>query len=730
MLDLPPIAFLVGVAVPPQDASIYRFGLFELDMPAAELRRSGVKLKLQDQPRQVLLKLLEHHGEVVRREELRAALWPEDTFVDFETGLNAAVKRLREALHDSADNPTFIETLPRRGYKFIAPVNVSVSQDNEPANPLDLGKTPSRKNFLRLGGLLGAIAALVLFALALWYGQPRPPTVADVVRITDDGKPKLPMNLPVTDGANLYFVEGTPYTSGSGIAQMSVAGGQTTWIATTLPEILAIYGISPDHSKLLIASGVAVGADPQTGRADGASELWVQPLPAGAPHRIGSLYASAACWTPDGTHLVYADGHAILLSKNDGSEPRVLAKISGVARSLRFSPDGHRIRFSIIPLNTESNSIWEMAANGTNLHPLLPGWNPSPYQSSGNWSPDGDYYYFQAGRENSQAIWVMPERRSLFRRGAASPSRLTSGPVRFSAPVPSSDGKKLFVLGEEQRVELFRYDLQARRFDSYLPGLSAGPVDFSSDRKWIAYVSYPDMTLWRSRVDGSDKTQLTIPPLRAYEPRWSPDGSKIVFLDVRFNSPWKVRMISSSGGSPELLMPERNNESESDPTWTYDGKSIVFAGSSETDGVRRAIYRLALITGKVSAIPDSDDLFSPRISPDGRYICALNSGAAKLLLFDTHSNRWSILAQGELLSYNEWSHDGRYIYVKEERSGAGELVRVRIKDGLLEDVLSLKDFPQIIDMFAEWVGLTPDDEPLMMRDRSVQEIYAFDLQFH
>jgi Tol biopolymer transport system component/DNA-binding winged helix-turn-helix (wHTH) protein len=716
--------------VPSLNASIYRFGVFELDLRAAELRRNGVKLKLQDQPRQVLLKLIEHRGELVSREELRDTLWREDTFVDFETGLNAAIKRLRETLRDSADNPTFIETLPRRGYKFIAPVGVSVSPENAPPDPLARQKTPRKKNFLKRGLLSGLIAALLLIGVAIWYGQPRPPTVADVVRITDDGKPKLPMNLPVSDGANLYFVEGTPFTSGSGIAQVSVAGEQTTWIATTLPDILAIYSISPDHSQLLVASGVAVDADPQTGRSDGAAEVWMQPLPAGTPHRIGSFYASAACWTPDGTHLVYADGHSIVLANKDGSAPHDLVKLSGVVRLLRFSPDGRRIRFSITRSKTESNSIWEMAANGTGLHPLLPEWKTSPYQSSGNWSPDGDYYYFQAGRGNSQAIWALPERRSLFRRSPASPSKLTSAPLRFSAPVPSSDGKKLFVVGEEPRVELFRYDLQARRFDSYLPGLSVGPVDFSPDRKWIAYVSYPDMTLWRSRVNGSEKTQLTVAPVRAYEPRWSPDSSKIVFLDVQFNSPWKVRLLSSSGGSAELLMPERANEAEADPTWTPDGKSIVFAGSRETNKVQRAIYRLDLSTGKVSAIPDSDDLFSPRVSPDGRYLSALNSGATKLLLFDTYINRWSTLAQGDLLGYNEWSHDGRYIYVKEERSGAGELVRVRIKDGLLEDVLSLKDFPQSIDMFAGWVGLTPENEPLLMRDRSVQEIYAFNLRFH
>src|SRR5260370_3130803 len=307
-----------------------------------------------------------------------------------------------------------------------------------------------------------------------------------------------------------------------------------------------------------------------------------------------------------------------MIANKDGSEPHQLAEISGVPWEFRFSPDGRRIRFwAVTQPKADSNSIWEMDANGKDIHPLFPEWKESAHQGCGNWSPDGDYYYFQAGGGNAQTIWVMPERRSTFRRAAAGPSRLISGPLRFSAPVPSSDGKRLFVVGEETRVELFRYDLQAQRFDSYLPGLSAGPVDFSSDRKWMAYVSYPDMTLWRSRVDGSDKMQLTFPPVRAYEPRWSPDGSKIAFMDVQFSHPWKIRQLSSSGGIPELLVRGGTDdaEAEADPTWTPDGESIVF-GKSDGSG-NAAIYRLDLKTSKVSSIPDSDGLFSPRVSPDG-----------------------------------------------------------------------------------------------------------------
>jgi Tol biopolymer transport system component len=404
-----------------------------------------------------------------------------------------------------------------------------------------------------------------------------------------------------------------------------------------------------------------------------------------------------------------------------------MANVSGIVRLLRFSPDGRRIRFSIIHSKTETSSIWEMAADGTGVRPLFPDWKDAPYQSNGSWSRDGDYYYFQVGRGSTQAIWVMPEHPFLSRTTSPRPTILAAGPLQFSGPVPSNDGKRLFLVGEEPRVELFRYDMQSRSFAPFLPGFSAGPVDFSHDRKWMAYVSYPDMNLWRSRVDGSEKMQLTFPPVRAYEPRWSPDDSTLVFLDVEFSRPWKIRLLSASGGHPELLLPAA--DADSDPTWTPDGSSIVFGKSSETDKIHNAIYRVDLKTRNISSVPNSDGIFSPRLSPDGLHICALTQNQKKLMLFDIRSNQWSTLLEGEQVSYNEWSHDGKFIYLRENRGGAGEVVRLRLKDGVLERVLNLKDFPQVVDIFASWIGLTPDDSPLLMRDRSVQEIYALDLRF-
>jgi Tol biopolymer transport system component len=406
----------------------------------------------------------------------------------------------------------------------------------------------------------------------MWYSQPRVPTVVNAVRITNDGKGKSPLLAPVTDGARLYFVEGKPWTTGSWIAQLTATGGETTSIATTLQEVTSVHDISrtaPSCSSRM--------ATPRLLRHCGCSRCQQVPLAASEtfsrPQPVGLQTERTS----------YTDGSVILIANRDGSEPHELAKVAGNVLSLRFSPDSRRIRFDVLHPEMDSSSIWEMDADGKNLHPLFLNSQVPPYQCCGNWSPDGDDYYFRAGRGADQSIWVSPERRSVFRRADLSPMLLAAGPLRFSAPLPSSDGKRLFVLGEEPRVELFRYDQQARRFDPYLPGLSAGPVDFSPDGKWIAYATYPD---------GSEKTQLTFPPVRAYGPRWSPDGSRIAFADNQFYRPWKIVLLSSTGGSSQLPVEANANVIEQDPTWSSDGESIVFAKRDGMDESRSAVYRL------------------------------------------------------------------------------------------------------------------------------------------
>ena len=705
---------------------IYEFGSFRLEPAERKLLRGSEIVALTPKAFDTLHMLVRNSGHLLEKDELLRMLWP-DTFVE-EGSLSNNIFLLRKALGEDAP---YIETVPRRGYRFVGAVCRTANTTTfRPQSPLE-GQAEfaprDGSNLLKRGLIVGA-ALLLSGGLAVWHSQPKIPMVVDALRITNDQQAKTLTHLPVTDGVRLFFVEGAPWTSGSKITQVSAAGSETARISTTLPEVLGIFAISPDSSELMVGNGTEVREDPVTKVQRPGAELWVQPVLGGTPRRVGNIYAFAACWSPDEAHILYADGQAIMIANKDGTEPKELAKVPGIVRGLRFSPDGHNIRFYVVSgPEHDLSSLWEMDATGKDPHLLLPGWKESPYQCCGNWSADGKYYYFQAGHGSDQAIWVLPERRySLGQRPR--PSRLISGPLRFTFPIPVNDGKRLLVMGQEPRVELLRYDVSNRRFDSYLQGISAGPFDFSPDQNWITYVSYPDMNLWRSRLDGSDKTQLTFPPMRAYGPRWSPDGSRIAFMDVRYYHPWRVSLVPSSGGSPQAVPSVSPTEVQADPTWTPDGDSIVFARSKQNDSYHMEIYRLDLNSGKTSLIPDSDGLFSPRVSPDGRYIAALTSSLTEMMMFDTQTNRWSSLLKESFLGFNFWSRDGRYVYVREMSGGVPRLVRVRIADHVLEPVLSLKDLPQVVDGFTAWIGLTPDDEPVVIRDRSIQEVYALDLR--
>jgi len=733
-MDPPPVSRDASNQSRPE---IYEFGPFRLEPAERKLLLGSEVVALTPKAFDTLNLLVRNSGHLVEKEDLIRILWP-DTFVE-EGSLSNNIFLLRKAL---GEDVAYIETVPRRGYRFVGAV-----RQMPHAAPLRLEAAPSRPQLppprrSHLPGSLsvaGVVVLLVLAAFAVWRSGRRPPVVVNTVKITNDQKAKNLRHLPVTDGVRFFFVEGAPWASGSTIAEVSDIGGETTRIASTLSEILGIFAISPDGSELMVGNGAESHRDPANGYWGPGAELWVQPLPAGTPRRVGNIYAFAACWTPDGTHIVYADGHAIMIANKDGAEPKELARVPGIVRGLRFSPDGHRIRFYVISRpELDLSTLWEMGASGKDPHLLLPDWNNSPYQCCGNWSPDGKYYYFQAGHGADQAIWVLPDHSDFLGRTEPKPFRLLSGPLRFTDPVPLNDGKRLAVMGEESRVELLRYDLQSGRFDSYFRGISAGPFDFSPDRKWIAYVAYPDMTLWRSRPDGSDKIQLTFPPVRAYGPSWSPDGSRIAFTDLRYYHPWRVSIVPSSGGTMQLIPPASANEMQADPTWTPDGQSIIFAKASRNepdqpelalqDPGRQEIDQLDLNTGKITVIPHSHGFFSPRLSPSGRYIVAITSGWTDLMLFDTRTQRWSNLLKGHLLGFNFWSHDGRYVYFRTNSGSSAKLERVRIVDRVVEPVLNLKDFPQVLDVTALWIGLTPDGAPVLIRDRSMQEVYALDLR--
>jgi Tol biopolymer transport system component/DNA-binding winged helix-turn-helix (wHTH) protein len=694
---------------------LVRFGAFEADVQTGELRKEGVKLKFSGQPFQVLAILLERPGDVVTREELQKRLWP-DTFVDFEHNLNTAVNKIREVLGDSAESPVYVETLPRRGYRFIAPVETELPLLNKELtqHPIEPSTRWRRPFGLRVA-ILGS-AAILAIGLVIWLSFFRPAGTPKVVRfipITHDGQGK---EGPIrSDGVRIYFTEILP-DGRDVIAQVSVKGGDVTQLSVPLRAPF-VLDLSRDGTELLIANQEGPGGSDR-------NSIWIQPVAGGSPLRVGAILTRAAAFGPDGTSIIYSQGHDVYTANRDGSSPRKLFAVEYNPGQFRFSPDGKVLRFIQVSPSDGIFLLTSAAADGTGVHTLF-------HSGPGEWTPDGRYF-ISVRRDPGYTrghldLWAHPEWKPFpWARQNNESIRLTSGPFEYWWPLPAKDGNEIFTIAWNPRVEVIRYDSRSHEFVPFLGGISAEGLAFSPDHQWVTYTTYPDGTLWRSRVDGSERLQLTSPPMQVVMPRWSPDGRQIAFNATLPLSTWNIYVISSAGGAAERLVPSQ--KSQLDAEWSPDGKSLIFGSAIERD---RAIYLLDLSSRKISTLPGSSGLFSPHWSPDGRYIAGMDVEFEKLMLFDTSTRKWKKPCDCRV-AYPMWSRDGKYLYFQyyPGSDGSFRIVRLRIGDGKIENVAETSNIGRItVGTWGQWFGLAPDDSPLLARDISTQEIYALEMKW-
>jgi serine/threonine protein kinase/Tol biopolymer transport system component len=554
---------------------------------------------------------------------------------------------------------------------------------------------------------------LAIIVLALGFARlnspPPAPRVLGATQLTRDGMPKFGV---LTDGSRLYISE---HSGANRIVQVSSNGGETSPIPTPLPGPYAV-DISPDHTQLLVGNeGATANSTP----------YWSLPLPSGAPRRLADASGNhgAGAWSPDGKQLVYFAGSDMYLANADGSAPHKLMSVLGYPWAPRFSSDGARIRFTIT--KSEINALWELRSDGSDLHELfLSGQGPQD-ACCGHWTADGRYYFFIVASSARNNVWVLREPSGLFHRRASKPVQLTTGPLSFNSTTVSADGKKLFAEGSQARAELVRYDGKSRQFVTYLGGISAGELDFSRDGKWITYAAYPDGTLWRSRADGSDRIQLTYAPKFAGLPRWSPDATQVAYAATQSGQPWKIYLISSQGGTPQEALPA--NYSGEDPTWSPDGQKIAFAPGEDASST--AIYIVDLTSHQVTMVPSSENLFSPRWSPNGQYLAALSQDSTKLRIFEFRTQKWSDwITEAGVIGFPNWSHDGNYVYYDSTFTEHPTYRRVKIGQIHSELVADLKGLLQYSDAPAHgWSGIAPDGAALFVRSLSSSEIYALDL---
>ena len=351
----------------------------------------------------------------------------------------------------------------------------------------------------------------------------------------------------------------------------------------------------------------------------------------------------------------------------------------------------------------------------------------------GGWTPDGRYFLYD---DTPTAIMSVPsELRVLKENGAthAGPFTITAGALSWANPLVDSSGGKIYALGRKWRGMLSRYEASSGQFIPYLDGISADGVTFSRDGQWVAYTLWPERTLWRSRSDGSQRLQLTFPPIKAFYPRFSPDGTLLAFASgPAGNEPerWRVHTIPLSGGAITTLPGE--NQQQAIPAWTPDGRSILFGGAPWLENWAPGSTNLRLFdrrSGKIAPFPGGEDLWAPKWSPDGRYVVAETLASNQFMVYDATATapKWRELAKvSGVIGYSVWSRDSRYLYFN--TSVDQKLYRIRLSDAMQEEVLHVSNF-HISPSQGEWFGLAPDDSPLVLRDISVHEVYRFNAVF-
>jgi Tol biopolymer transport system component/DNA-binding winged helix-turn-helix (wHTH) protein len=703
------------------------FGTFEADLSTGELRRSGVRVRLQSQPFKLLAALLQRPGEIVTREELQEQLWGAETTVDFDHSLGIAVNKLRDALGDRAENPRFVETLAKRGYRFIAPVK-AIEPHPAPSPtefPLPL-IAPLRRGAGAVGWLWVA-GSFTFFCLGMglvFFLRPPARMPYRVAQVTYSGHvlPNDPSDLDVesfsssvSDGTRLYFSQ---IDNGNPVLSVALAANGEISHFQLPSEIGAplIGSLAPDGSRLIVHGHLQV--EPE-------QPLWIVPTLGGDARRVPNVLAHDATWMPDGRRLLIASGNELTMVRTDGSEPHKLTTTPGLAFWLRWSPDGKLLRFTLRDPESQTTQLWEVAADGVNPHPILAGWSQPASECCGSWTPDGENFVFQSAHSGHSEIWALRERPWYLHQ--SQPLQITNGPLNFEAPATSPGSHLVYFIGVDPEIELLQALPRSFAFISLGQNLSSAALaEYSPDGKWVAWLNASDGSLWRSRADGSERIELTTPPLRIFSMKWSPDNRRLALMAEEPGMPWKLYVVDAEGGRPTPLLNEDRNEA--DPGWSRDGQSIVFGRPPNRMDSRqpKAIYLLNLQTHKVTEIPSSTGLFSPRLSRDDRYIAAIRLDQKALLLFDRAQERWTTLATHGV-GDPTWSHDSRYLYFQDFLEAGKPIYRIAVPAGQPQQVATISNLRPIAATDYRLIGLAPGDLPMVSARTSTVNLYSVDL---
>ena len=548
--------------------------------------------------------------------------------------------------------------------------------------------------------------------------EPRGQVETDYKKLSDSrivltGRPR-----PIVAGeSRLYF---SHILNGQfAVSQLTQTGGVPVPIELPFTDdesISILNGMTPDKTELLIQNY------PNAKRGNLGSELWTVPIAGGNPRHLGR--GGSGVFSPSGDQLLFSEYRTDLQIANpDMTEQREIARVPNRIFWPRFSPDGTTVRFSqSSDLAADGPSLWEVKLDGSQPFELLPDANLKT-SCCGSWTPDGKFYVFQASTDDGTHLWAIeyPENGEI---EPSKPFQITSGAMGFGSPTISSDGKTIFAFSLQKRGELAEFDSTTRTFKAVagLESMSVDQVSYTQDMQSAVYVSYPDGSLWRRNLSDGDELQLTSPPMRARDPRWSPDGQTIAFDGLVPGQRTRIYTVAAVGGTPLLVSDP--NCSCSSASWSGDGTYIVF-----DDWCSESIRTYNPNTGELGNLPGSDGLEWPNWSPDGKYLAALSHNT--IVLFDPSDGSVQTLLDSEQrvgFFHYSWSADstGLFFIEAQNRNPQRFVHRFDIAERTLTKFAQIGQERSASGTRGHWVGISLNGNPMLLRDKSINNIYALE----
>ena len=672
----------------PRDSSprIVRFGVFEVDFEGGELRRGGMKVKLQEQPFQVLAALLERPGKVVTREDLRNKLWPADTFVDFDHSLNAAIKRLRDALGESADSPVFIETLARRGYRFIGTIDGSAGLGEIANAPVpERSKTFFSSHWIAVASSL-CVVVLGILAWAAWRLPLRPTQVVERKLTTHSSDNSVSSAAISPDGKYLA------YTDNTGMYLKLIRTGETHSVPLPPDFSARLDDWFPDGSHLVV-----------TREPPGKLSLWSVSIFGGSP-RLLADDGRAGSVSPDGSHIAFKRfdfGREEWVMRADGTEQvKVAADKSSWVGQPTWSPDGNRIAYirDSSTYNAREASLEVNDWRNASVQTLFSdnGLGPSIY-----WLPNGKLVYALGDEEKQQSasLWMVSPQQSG--KTAGSPKRITPREIGWiNQFTGSTDGRILTFTRENTVVSAYvgaltpdgRHLLANKRmtFDEN----KNEPFAWTPDGKAILFDSNRNGTLeiFKQSTDQPLPESMIASAEHLRQPRVTPDGSEILFISTPQSAipgtPSSIVAIPISGGPPRVVLRDANiwNIQCANPPVAMCMYSISKGDTSET-------FRFDVRTGKTSDPPQVDPWCNWSLSPDGSrraIVCERFKGTIRLRSTFTGETHELALKGWDELQSIVWSADGKTLFATWQHQSDTALLNVAL-DGTVSVLLRLSN---------------------------------------